>query len=129
MTLSAARLIFLWMAPALSLTITCYPNNIINRLMKRPVMGNCCPESPGDVIIADTVTSIPAYSFQGCTTLASVIIPNSVNEIGVKAFERCTSLTSIAIPDSVTIIPASAFLGCSSLTSVYIPSGVFQIHE
>jgi len=48
----------------------------------------------------------------------SVTIPNSVTSIGAGAFMGCTGLTSVTIPDSVTSIGQQAFVGCTSLTSV-----------
>ncbi|MBR0178203.1 MAG: leucine-rich repeat protein [Bacteroidales bacterium] len=48
----------------------------------------------------------------------STIIPNSVKTIGASAFEGCTDLTSIEIPNSVTSIEYAAFWNCYALTSI-----------
>ena len=77
--------------------------------------------------IPDSVTSIGAGAFGGCTSLTSVTIPDSVTSIGQHAFNGCRSLTSVTIPDGVTSIGAYAFLGCTSLTSVTIPDSVTSI--
>ena len=45
--------------------------------------------------IPDSVTSIGAYAFLGCTSLTSVTIPDSVTSIGKRAFYNCTSLTDV----------------------------------
>ena len=43
----------------------------------------------------NTVTSIGAYAFAGCTSLTEIAIPATVTSIGNRAFEGCTSLTEI----------------------------------
>ena len=78
-------------------------------------------------VIPYTVTSIGAYAFYGCTSLASIFIPSSVTSIGNLAFAGCTSLASIRRATSVTSIGYGAFEGCTSLTSVEIPSSVRSI--
>ena len=50
---------------------------------------------------------------------AAYAIPDSVTSIGAGAFGGCTSLTSVTIPDSVTSIGDGAFASCTSLTDVY----------
>ena len=67
-------------------------------------------------VIAEGVTSIGRYAFDGCTSLTSVTIPDSVTSIGNGAFRGCTSLASVTIPDSVTSIGAWTFCDCISLT-------------
>jgi hypothetical protein len=77
-----------------------------------------------NVTIPNSVTGIPWDAFYGCTSLTSVIIPNSVTGIGSWAFGYCTSLTNVTIPNSVTSIGWRTFSGCHSLTSVTIPNSV-----
>ena len=76
--------------------------------------------------IPNSVTSIGACAFYGCSGLTNVTIPSSVTSIGDKAFYGCISLTSLAIPSSVTSIGNGAF-ALSGLTCVTIPSGVTNI--
>ena len=80
-----------------------------------------------NTVIPNSVTSIGAAAFRGCTGLTSVEIPNSVTTIGESAFSYCDGLTSVEIPNSVTSIGSSAFYGCHSLTSVEIPNSVTSI--
>ena len=71
-----------------------------------------------DIIIPNSVTSIGAWAFDGCSGLTSVTIPNSVTSIGYEAFSNCSGLTSVTIGNSVTSIGNYAFNKCTGLTSV-----------
>ena len=70
--------------------------------------------------IGNTVTSIGAAAFSGCSGLTSVTIPDSVTSIGIGAFIICNNLTSVTIPDRVTSIGDGAFSGCSGLTTITV---------
>ena len=70
---------------------------------------------------------LPAYAFQGCTSLASIKIPSTVTSIGFSAFQSCNILKSIEIPSSVTQIYDRAFEGCTNLETIEIPSSVKAI--
>ena len=78
----------------------------------------------GELIIPDSVTTIPSYAFRGCTGLTSVIIPDSVTSIGGWTFNGCTGLTSITIPASVTSIGDDAFQNCYKLVEVFNKSSL-----
>ena len=80
------------------------------------------------VILADGVTSVGAYAFQECASLAEVEMPSSVTGIGSLAFDRCTSLKTMEIPSSVRSIGNQAFRQ-TKLTSITIPSGVTSIEQ
>ena len=79
------------------------------------------------VEIGKNVTSIGAYAFYSCYSLASVVIPESVTSIGNNAFGYCYSLASVVIPQGVTSIGDNAFYYCYSLASVVIPQSVTSI--
>lgn len=81
------------------------------------------------VILAGTITSIPANTFSGCSSLTDVEIPSGVTTIGSQAFYNCSSLESINLPSGLTKLDgvyynAGAFANCSSLKSITIPSSV-----
>ena len=72
-----------------------------------------------NLVIPESVTSIGAYTFTGCSGFTSVTIPDSVTSIGDYAFAYCSGLTNITIPDGVKSIGYRAFYNCSGLTKIY----------
>ena len=84
-------------------------------------------EEVKELIIPNSITSIPYGAFHGCSGLTSVIIPNSVESIGQYAFSKCSGLTSVVIPDGVTSIKYNAFEDCIGLTSITIPNSLTSI--
>lgn len=73
-----------------------------------------------ELVIPESVKSINAYAFDGCSGLTSTTFRNDAIYIGRSAFRNCSGLTSVTIPNGVTTIDKSAFDGCSGLTSVNI---------
>ena len=73
----------------------------------------------GELVIPDSVTTIPIFAFRGCA-VTSVTFGNEsqLTAIDSHAFAFCKSLTSVTIPDGVTSIGNNAFLSCNNLTSV-----------
>ena len=78
--------------------------------------------------IPDSVTSVEAGAFKGCTSLESIDLPNSVSKIDEETFAGCSSLRSIDLPDSIISIGPSAFKE-SGLEKAYIPCFVNKIDE
>ncbi len=78
-----------------------------------------CP-SLVSITLPDSVTTIGAYAFSGCTALSSISFGanSQLESIGFVAFGGCTSLASITIPASVTAIDPCAFENCTALSSV-----------
>ena len=77
--------------------------------------------------ILDTVTSIKARAFNGCSNLTEIAIPEKVESIGTSAFYFCSSLTKITIPAGVKEIEDDTFGFCSGLTEIVIPASVEKI--
>ena len=108
----------------------CFYGSTVNTLLRKGtvlnenrVYANCVQA----VRLGSGVTSIGAYAFYDCHSLASIAIPSSVTSIGNYAFQTCSSLASVTIPSGVTSIGIYAFQTCYSLASVTIPSGVTSI--
>ena len=77
------------------------------------------PNSLKKIVFADECTAIPAYAFNGCTSIKEFVIGKNVVSLGSSAFAGCTSLRSIYIPNTLTTILANAqwsnspFAGCT----------------
>ncbi len=77
--------------------------------------------------VPDSVVSIGASAFWGCSGLESVVLPDNMESIGKFAFEGCSGLTELIIPDSVTSIGSRAFTNCANLTSVSVGKGITSL--
>jgi len=74
--------------------------------------------------IGNTVKTIPANAFYGCSGIGTVTIPASVSSIGSHAFAGCSGLTSITAKRAVApVAGANAFDNIPASTPVYIPCG------
>ena len=82
-----------------------------------------------NLIVPESVTSIPDYAFFSCKSLNSVTIPNTVTSIGWGAFDGCSNLNSALIGDSIKTIGEYAFRYCGNLISVAIPSSVISVGD
>ncbi len=78
----------------------------------------------GSFAVPNSVTSIEANAFYGCTGITGVTIPNSVTRIGSGAFAECSNLISATLPNNITIIDDLVFSDCKSLKNITIPDGV-----
>ena len=81
----------------------------------------------GKYIIPNSITSIGAEAFYGCTGLTSVSIPDSVKSIGAWSFDGCTGLANVTISNGVTSIGEGSFRGCTAIKNVTLPESVESI--
>ena len=79
-----------------------------------------------ELVIPESVTSIPQYAFWGCRNITSVSIPSTVTSIGGYAFAS-SGLTDVTIPNNVTFISSGVFYNCENLASVTLPEGITRI--
>ena len=76
------------------------------------------------VEMPSTVTSLPWYCFDGCTSLTTVSFPG-LTSLPKYCFQECKALTTFSIP-SIQSIGDNAFQNCSALTgTLTIPSGAY----
>jgi hypothetical protein len=78
------------------------------------------PSAP-HLAIPDSIDGMPVVkigdgSFQGRTQLQSVYIPSTISTIGAYSFQGCANL-SITLSDSITTVGENAFDGCLSVVS------------
>ena len=87
--------------------------------------------SPLSVNIGNNVQRIPAYLFDGCSSLTgNLTLPNSVTSIGECAFRGCSGLSGmLTIPNSVVSIGGHAFDGCSGLSSLTLSNSINSISD
>ena len=73
------------------------------------------------VDIAETVTTISARAFAGCSNLFEIELPSNLRSIGDSAFLDCSKLQTIHIPATVESINESAAFGnCSGLKTITV---------
>ncbi|MCR5540852.1 MAG: leucine-rich repeat protein [Ruminococcus sp.] len=88
-----------------------------------------CGYTITSITIPDTVYSIGADAFYGCSNLQKVDMSKNIKNIGSYAFAHCHSLESITLPEGLQSIDESAFYDCDSLKSIEIPASLMNIGE
>lgn len=84
------------------------------------------PEDVREVIIADTVTSLPRNAFKYHYNLEHVTLGSGTTTIGDSAFANCTSLKEINLTN-VSSLDMYAFSKCSALETVIMGSSIKAI--
>ena len=112
---------------------------VYNNMLRRIEIGNGVTSikaygfyyclSLASITIPNGVSSIGNYAFQYCGYLASIIIPNGVSTIDKYALGSCGSIKTIILPDSVLSIGSYGFTSCNSLTSIILPNSVSTIGD
>ena len=104
-------------------------NGILFNKDKTTIISYPTSKTGTNYTIPNTVTTISAYAFYGCSDITSITLPNSTTSISNHSFASCSNLTSITIPESVTSIGDNAFCDCKNLASVTIPNSVTSIGD
>ncbi len=75
------------------------------------------------------LTSIGNSAFSGCSLLQNVenLFPPTCLTIGNSAFLDCKKLPNFTLPEGLLSIPANCFMGCTSFTDLHIPDSVTNI--
>lgn len=79
------------------------------------------------VFLPDSVETIGAYAFHGCSALERVSLPVKLQEISLRMFDGCGSLEQVTLPAGLKAIGDYAFYGCASLEKLYLPEQVNRI--
>lgn len=74
--------------------------------------------SDGEFNFPESITSVGARAFYGCSKIPKVIMGAGVTSIGTEAFMNCTSMEELSISRGCGIISQYAFAGCSNLQTV-----------
>lgn len=95
-----------------------------------------CSDYITQIILKDTVTSIPEGAFRGMKVLGSVAhtddltdgavregLPTGLTNIGRSAFAGCSNLKQLLIGQNVTTVGDGAFAGCQRLTGITVDEG------
>lgn len=83
------------------------------------------------VSLPEGYTSIGAFAFSGCESLAAVTLPTTLESIGIMAFSGCTSLQQVdfAAAESLSSIAFAAFNGCAALEEAILPDSLTSLGE
>ena len=83
-------------------------------------------DSPSEIVIPSSVTSIGDWAFSFCRSLSEIVIPSSVTSIGDRAFCGCSSLKYISIPKSVICLNGNPFAKWNGKLECLSPNFVFE---
>ncbi|WP_455528992.1 leucine-rich repeat domain-containing protein, partial [Ruminococcus sp.] len=72
-------------------------------------------------VIPDSIQSIGAYAFAGCSSIVGIQFGSKLETIGEYAFNNCTGITKLTIPSSVTSMSANMLNGCTKLKELTLP--------
>lgn len=79
------------------------------------------------VVFHDNITSIQEGVFKGCIYLTNFDLNEGLQTIESYAFEECVSIIDVNIPSSVISLGSYAFKSCSGLTNVVLNEGIENI--
>lgn len=79
------------------------------------------------VFLPDSIETIGAYAFSGCSALERIHLPAKLTEISQRMFDGCSALEQLTLPVGLRSIGDYAFYGCGKLKRLHLPEGVQQI--
>lgn len=71
-----------------------------------------------ELVLPDTVTTLPENMCNGYTSLTYCKLPNSISIIPNNCFTSCSSLSKIELPASVKELKRNCFNGCDTLSEI-----------
>lgn len=101
--------------------------SVLNRYPRTPYNQNISLPSYDDM--GNPIVEIASKAFHRCLTLQTITFPDSVHTIGAEAFFGCSALTSAQFGKGITTIGRLAFTSCVKLTEIIIPDSVTSIGE
>ena len=79
------------------------------------------------VFLPDSIETIGAYAFSGCSALERIHLPARLTEIPQRMFDGCGALAQVTLPAGLQAIGDYAFYGCGRLERLRLPEGVQRI--
>ena len=82
-----------------------------------------------EVEIADGLTKVGAYAFDGCKNLEFIKFPYGVNKIGAYALKECSNIFMACLPSTLIAIGEGVFSDCESLEKILYAGSQSQWEE
>ncbi len=82
-----------------------------------------------EIVLPDTITNIPAHSFNGYGKLTSFWNFNNISSIGTSAFSGCVGLTGIIELPNIITLSTSCFSECTNIEDVYIGENIETLND
>lgn len=79
------------------------------------------------ITLSDTITELPDYTFYKCIDLSSLTIPASVTNIGCNVFYQCPLTEMTILAETPPTLGGNAI--SSETTTIYIPAGTLSAYQ